>query len=301
MILNAISKSLRVLKAHLLIFLLKSFVFYISLVPLRLTMNTFFSGKTINEDMFVNSDINTFHEFFRAFVSPDMPWYGFPQYLSIILGGTVVFFFLLFLFLDGFIDAGMLNAIEKGKSSSFFKGMRTHGFSFFKLRLLNVIFFLIIVIIVLEPTAYFYLSESFNASIGVFTLLAIPFMFALKMFDHGKYLILREHKKVGSAFLLSLKSIFTNKKQTLAINIQTLLFFLAGYFLYLFFDDILIVNTAEKIWLMVILQQVSLFGKQLLRYSYMAGIGNVIKADEDIIRLESSSKQSENPLFDKMH
>ena len=52
---------------------------------------------------------------------------------------------------------------------------------------------------------------------------------------------------------------------------------------------------------MVILQQVSLFGKQLLRYSYMAGIGNVIKADEDIIRLESSAKPSENPLFDKMH
>ena len=217
-----------------------------------------------------------------------MPWYSFPQYLTIILAGKVLLFFLLFLFIDGFIDAGLLNAIEKGNSNSFFKGMRANGLSFFKLRLYYVILYLIICTIVLIPIAYIYMSNGFNTTVGVFTLLAIPFMFAFKMFDHGKYLISREKNKVGRAFLISFKSIFKNKKQTLVLNIQMLSLFLAGYFLYVYLDDILLVNTAEKIWLMVILHQVTLFGKQILRYSYMAGVGNLIIAK----RIGISSKSS---------
>ncbi|WP_347921990.1 hypothetical protein [Pontimicrobium sp. SW4] len=245
-------------------------------------MNLFFSGRTINEDLFNYSDLNAFHDFFGAFVSHEMPWYGFPQYLSIILGGIIFFFFVLFLCIDGFIDAGMLNSIEKGKSGFFLKGMQTHGFSFFKLRLFNLIPYLIAISIVLTPLAYLYIIESFNALIIAFILLSIPFMFILKMIDYGKYLILREHKKAGSAFLISLKSIFKNLKQTLALNIQTLLLFLVGYFLYRFLDDIVVVNTVTKIWFMLILQQATLFGKQILRYSYMTAVGNFNSVDSRI-------------------
>lgn len=277
MILSTILKNISIIKVHILVFILKSAIIFLSLVPLRQAMITFFSGKTINEDMFANSDLNAFHEFFSLFVSPDMPWYGVPQFLTIILVITVAIFFLLFLFLDGFIDAGMLKVLETGRTSSFFKGMRTYGFSFFKLRLINVILFLIILTIVLVPVMYFYIIESFNFSIGVFILLAIPFMLALKMFDHGKYILLREHKKPWRAFFLSLKLIFKNMKQALTLNIQTLLVFLLGYFLYMFLDEALIVNNAGKIWLMVILHQLTLFGKQILRYSYMVGVGNLIE------------------------
>lgn len=284
MILKAISRNIGIIKTHVIVFLFKSFIIYMSLVPLHLAMNRFFSGRTINDSLFANADLNAFHEFFQI-IFPDMSWYGFPQYLTLILVGIVIFFFFLFLFIDGFIDAGMLCALEIGKNRSFIKGMRQHGFSFFKLRLFNVILFLVITVTLLALSFYFYLSDGFNVSIGVFALLAVPFMFALKMFDHGKYLILRENKKVGRAFLISLKSIFNNKKQILILNSQTLLFFFAGYFLYMFFDGVLIVDTAEKIWLMVILQQVALFGKQVLRYSYLAGIGNVIKTEENIFEI----------------
>jgi len=277
MILKAIYRNIRIIKAHLIIFLLKSFIFFLSFIPIRYVMGQFFSGKTINENMFKNSDLNPFHEFFSASISPNMPWYGSMLYISVIIGGIVILLFTFFLIIDGFVDAGFLNAIEKGKPGSFFKGMKKYGFQFFKLRLFNVILFFIVASIVLLPTVYFYLKQGFNISIGVFLLLAIPSMFALKVFDHGKYLILLTPIKAGKAFIIALKSVLIHKKQTLILSIQTLLLFISGYLLYTFLDNSLIVNTIEKVWLMVVFHQFILFGKQILRYSYMAGVGNVIK------------------------
>ena len=280
-ILKAIFKNISIIKVHIIVFALKSIAIFLSLVPLRLAMQGFFSGKTINDNIFARSDLNAFHEFFRAFISLDVPWFGVPQYLSIILVSIIAFFFLFFLFIDGYVNAGILNTLEQGNSDSFFRGMKKFGFSFFMLRLLNVILFLVLLGIILTIVAYLYLSESFAVSFVIFTLLAILFMFALKMFDHGKYLILRDNKKVGRAFIIALRSIFKNTKQTLFLNIHTLILFCAGYFLYLFLDDILIVNSTHKIWLMVLLHQITLFGKQVLRYAYLEGIGNVIYVDQD--------------------
>ena len=275
MIFTEIRKNMSIIKAHIITFLIKSFMIFMSLVPLNRAMSSFFGGRTINDDMFASSDINAIQEFLRASTSPNLGMFGFAQHTIVLVVGTIFLFFLFFLVVDGFIDAGMLNAIKKRKSASFFKGMRKYGFEFFKLRLMNVILFLIVLFAVLAPTGYFYLSSGFNSSMGILALLAIPTLFALKMFDHGKHLILRDGKKAGKAFWTSLKSLFSDGKNVLLLNIQTIVLFIVGYYIYIALDNSFLVDTSGKIWLMVILHQIVLFGKQLLRYSYMSGVGEI--------------------------
>lgn len=277
MILNSIYKNIGILKTHLIVFLLKSLAFFACLFPLKLLMDMFFSEKTISEDLLEYSDLNAFHEFFRVLVSPDMAWYGFPQSLTMILCGIVVVFFVLFLFIDGFIDAGMLSAIEQSGNRYFFKGMWAHGFSFFKLRLWSIIPYMTVLCIILVPAIYFYIAENYLASILVLLFLVTPLMFLLKAFDHAKYLIRREGKKAKSAFLISFTSIFQKTNKTFILNIQVFLLFLAGYFIYGFLDNILLVDSTGKIWIMLLLQQLTLFGKQILRYSFMTAVGDLTR------------------------
>lgn len=282
MIITEIKKNISVIKAHTIVFLLKSFIIYISLFPLKRAMNSFFNGRTINNDMFATSDINSLQEFLRASVSPNLGSFGFAQHTIAIVIGTMFLFVLFFIVIDGFIDAGMLYAIRKGKASSFFKGMRTYGFEFFKLRcitFISIVLFLVLCGFIL-PIDFESLTTISNNSILFSSLGIVIISFLLKAFDHAKHLVLKRRKKVGDAYTTSFKSIFINAKMTALFNLQTVTIFLLGYVIYNWFDNSFTVNTSGKIWIMVILFQVTLFGKQLLRYSYMSGVGQLKKEME---------------------
>jgi hypothetical protein len=262
-IINSLLNNFKRFMVHFWIFLFKSGITYIAFYPLKRTMEAYFRARTINENMLLENDPSALFEFF---------FYNYKDGIGTITN-SVFLLFLLFFIIDAFVDAGMVRALREKSNKVFFDGMKSNGWSFFGLKLLNLFPFALMLFIMGISLNSLLPNDLTKINIIIVLLLSgIPSLFFLKMIDSAKIFIDRDGKSVGRAFQSALFSFFHNWKKALELNASVLALLGIGIFVFFSVDDRMTISSSSATWMMVLIQQIALFLKQILRYIFMDGV-----------------------------
>ncbi|MCB0279495.1 MAG: hypothetical protein KDD94_08340, partial [Calditrichaeota bacterium] len=271
---KSIEKNLKLISIHFNIWLFKFLIIYFSFEPIRIFLEQFFDGKTINKRLFESSDASALFEFVLEIINN----HGNPL-LPILFVILLITAFMLVL--DSLIDCGFIAVYAQFDKKAFWGSLKENANRMILLKITLLIPYLLMVSViglimalVFNPASYQFPLGNYNLgqTMILLVILCTVFLVFLRTIDHAKVSLIINKKSVADSLLSGFRKLFANPKSILPLNFLTALLLAAGIYIYSTINQAIEIDSSTKILLIAVIFQFVIFLKQLLRFSYTGAI-----------------------------